>query len=68
MDELVRLVSQKAGISEDASRKAVDTVIGFLKQRMPPQVSGQIDGLLAEGGMPKNLNDLSGDLGKTLGR
>ncbi len=68
MDELVRLVSQRAGINEDAARKAVDTMIGFLKQRTPPEMSEQIDGLLAAGGMPKDLNDLSSDLGKNLGR
>ncbi len=64
MDELVRMVAQRAGISEDQARKATDTVLEFLKQRLPPQVSGQLDAVLQGGGMPRNLNDLSGMLGK----
>ena len=43
MDELVKLVSNKAGISEAQAKQAVDTVIGFLKQRLPAPVAGQID-------------------------
>ncbi len=50
MDELVKLVTQKTGLSEAQARQAVDTVIGYLKDKLPAPVASQIDGLLKGGG------------------
>lgn len=55
MDELINLVSQKTGLPPDKARAAVETVIGFIKDRLPPPIASQIDTLLAGGGMPKDL-------------
>lgn len=56
MDELVKLVSQKSGIPEDAARKAVDTVLGFLKQKLPAPIAGQIDAAIKNPGTVNTLN------------
>ncbi len=61
MDELVKQIVAKTGISEDQARAAVQVVAGYLKEKLPPPVAGQIDAVLS-GQMP-NL----GDAGKTLG-
>jgi hypothetical protein len=45
--ELVKLVSSKTGLNEQMATLAVDTVIGFLKQKLPPELSGQLDALLS---------------------
>ena len=60
MDELVRLVSQKVGISEEQSRTAVNIVIGFLKDKMPAPIAGQIDAALGGGGIGKGLGGILG--------
>ena len=64
MDELVKLVSERTGIDENQARTAAETVIGFLKERLPEPIAGQIDGLVggaggAMGGLP-NLGNLGG--------
>ena len=46
-NELVKLVSSKTGLNEELATLAVDTVIGFLKQKLPPELSGQLDSLLS---------------------
>jgi hypothetical protein len=46
-NELVKLVSSKTGLSEEMATLAVDTVIGFLKQKLPPEISGQLESLLS---------------------
>ncbi len=46
MDELIKQVTKKAGISEDQAKKAVDAVLGFLKAKLPKPVAAQIDALL----------------------
>ena len=60
MDELVKLVSQKAGITPDQAKQAVITVIDFLKQKLPAPLAGQIDAVLAGGAMPAGLGNLFG--------
>jgi len=62
MDELVKLVTQKAGISEEQAKQAIAQVIEFLKQKLPAPIAGQIDSVL-KGGMP----DLSQGLGGLFG-
>jgi hypothetical protein len=58
LDELIKLVSQKTGLSEEMARKAVETVIGYLKKELPEPIASQIDSVLTGGGV-------SGDLGET---
>jgi len=66
MEELVQLVSQKAGISQDQAKTAVATVLSYLKDKLPAPVAGQIDSLLGGGGdVTKNVTDsLGGIFGK----
>ena len=59
MDQIVKLVQEKAGISEDQARTAVSTVVGFLKDKLPAPIAGQIDGVLG--------GDLMGQAGSMLG-
>lgn len=67
MDELVKLVSEKAGIPEESARQAVETVIGFLKERLPAPIAGQIDGILQNVDFGQAGNLLSG-LGGLFGK
>lgn len=65
MDELIELVAQKTGISEEQARSAVETVLGFLKDKLPAPIAGQIESLLGEGGSSGGLaQGLGGLLGK----
>ena len=64
MEELIKLVSQKTGLPQDKAKTAVDTVIKFLKSKLPSNIAGQIDLLLAGGSLP---DDLAKGLGSLLG-
>jgi len=68
MDELIKQVSQKAGLSEEIAKKAVDAVIDYLKDKLPAPIAGQIDGLLGGGGMPKDLGGVAKGLGGLFGK
>lgn len=48
MEQLISLVVEKTGLSEDAAQNAVDIVISFFKEKLPDPIAGQIDGLLSE--------------------
>ncbi len=43
MEELVKLVMEKTGLPEGQARQAVETVIQFLKDRLPEPLAGQVD-------------------------
>lgn len=67
MDELVKQVIERTGISETQAQTAVTTVLGFLKNRLPEPIAGQLDGLLggaagAAGGLAGGLGGAAGDM------
>ena len=63
MEELVQQVSQRAGISEEQARTAVETVAEILKQRIPSPYNKYVDSFLTgEGG------GLGGMLGGLFGK
>ena len=72
MEELVRQVTERAGISEEQARSAVNTVIGYLRTNLPAGLAGPLDGLLggaagAGGGLADQAGNLVGGLGGMLG-
>ena len=50
MDELVKLVSVKTGLSEEMSKVAVETVINYLKDKLPAPLATQLDAVLGDDG------------------
>lgn len=47
MEELVKLLTEKTGLSDDKARMAVEIVVGFLKQRLPGSVGEQLNTCLS---------------------
>lgn len=60
MDELVKLVSERTGLSEEMSKMAVETVLNYLKERLPEPMAAQIDNALEGGGLAGALGGLFG--------
>ena len=46
MDELIKLVSKKAGISDAQATQAVETVMGFIRTKLPAPLAKSLGGLL----------------------
>ena len=46
MNELVQLVQQKTGLSQDMAQKVVDTIAGYLKTKLPEPMASGLDSLL----------------------
>ncbi|MBT7073824.1 MAG: hypothetical protein HN922_02825 [Anaerolineae bacterium] len=61
MEELVALVVEKTGLSEKQAESAVEVVLEFIKDKLPPVVGGQIDNLLeGKGDLGSAANALGG--------
>jgi len=66
MEELVKQVAQRTGISEDNARTAVTTVLGFLKDKLPAPIASQIDNVVGGGGEGGGMSDLASAVGGLL--
>ena len=64
MDELVELVAKKTGLSDEMAQTAVDTVIDYLKDKLPGPAASQLDALLEGGDVSGLMSGLGGLLGK----
>jgi hypothetical protein len=68
MDELIKRITEKTGISEDQARSAVNTVAGFLKEKLPAPLAGQVDNVLSgAGGMTDKLGGAATKIGNMFG-
>lgn len=63
MDELIKMVTKKTGISETQAKQAVDVVIKFLKDKLPGPIASQLDAVLKG-----DLGSVTGALGGLLGK
>jgi len=45
--EIAGLVTKKVGIPADKALLAVDVVLNFVKQKLPPTFAGELDAILA---------------------
>ena len=64
MEELYTLVTKKTGLPHDQAKMAVDTVIDFLKKKLPAPVASQIDTVL---GGKADMGAAAGMLGGLFG-
>ena len=61
MNELINLIVQKTGISQENAQKAVQTAIDFLKTKLPAPVASQVDAVLAG-----DMSGIAGQAGEML--
>jgi len=50
MEELINQVKQRVGLDDDKARKAVETVVGYLKTKLPQPLAGQLENALQGAG------------------
>lgn len=72
LDELVNRVAERTGLSQEQARTAAETVIGFLKERLPAPVAGALDGAVQGGetgssGVMDQAGGMLGNLGGMFG-
>jgi hypothetical protein len=61
MNELINLIVQKTGISQENAQKAAQTAIDFLKSKLPAPIAGQVDAVLAG-----DMSGVAGQAGEML--
>jgi uncharacterized protein (DUF2267 family) len=64
--QIIALIQEKTGISEQQAGQALEVVVGFLKEKLPPPIASQIDVVLT--GDLSNLGDIVQGLGGLFGK
>jgi hypothetical protein len=67
MEELVKMVTEKVGITADKAKMAVEMVVKFLSEKLPAPIASQIKGVLS-GGQPSAVADATEGLGDILSK
>jgi hypothetical protein len=49
MKELINIIVQKTGISQENAQKSVQVTLGFLKTKLPTPLASQLDSFLSAG-------------------
>jgi hypothetical protein len=75
MNEMIQRLIEKTGLSEEQATTAADTVLQFLKEKLPSPLASQLDSLSdgangrsgMSGGMSDKLGGIGGKLGSMFG-
>ncbi|MBE7176408.1 MAG: hypothetical protein INR69_08405 [Mucilaginibacter polytrichastri] len=66
MNELIKRITEKTGISEEQASQAIQTVVTFLKSKLPGGLGEHLDQFIAPGD-PKNEGEKGNSLGDPFG-
>jgi uncharacterized protein (DUF2267 family) len=64
MNELIEQLKSRVGLNDDQAQSSIQTVLEFLKQRLPAPVASQLDSAVS-GGAAEGIKD---KIGGILGR
>ncbi len=78
MDELIKTIQEKTGLPVDKAQDVIETVVGFIADKLPGPIGDQVKGFLGEGeggdsgggeggGLMDQAKDALGGLGGLLG-
>jgi hypothetical protein len=65
MDSIIKMIAEKAGISEAQAKTALTTLMGFLKDKMPGGIGAQVESFIQGGG--GSAGDMMGGLKDKVG-
>lgn len=66
MKDLIKKITEKAGIPEAKATIALQTVLGFLKDKMPAGIGSQVENFL-KGNVPGGLKEKAGIMKEKVG-
>jgi len=68
MKELVNIIVQKTGITQENAQKAAQATLGFLKTKLPAPFAAQLDSILSGSGPVEQASGfLKGKVGEVVG-
>ncbi|GAA4457354.1 MAG: hypothetical protein QM743_14085 [Chitinophagaceae bacterium] len=47
MEDLIKKITETAGVNEEQAAKAIEAVVQFIKEKLPPMMHGVVDNFLS---------------------
>jgi len=47
MEEIIKMITEKVGLSADKAKSVVEVIVKFLSEKLPASVASQVTGLLS---------------------
>lgn len=63
MDELKQRLMEKIGLDEEKSQNTIEIVVNFIKEQLPENLQGMVDGLISGKGGDNPLDAVKGLFG-----
>lgn len=51
MEQIIKMITDKTGISEAQAKQAIETILGFLNNKLPAGMATQVENVLKGGDM-----------------
>lgn len=67
MEDVIKLVADKTGISPEQAKSAIETVVGFLKEKLPAGLGEQLEGVMSGKELPGGIAGMAAGLKDKLG-
>jgi len=67
MDDLIKMVSENAGITADQAKSAIEAIGGFVKDKLPAGIGDKVSDFLAGKDVGGGLADMASGLKDKLG-
>ena len=65
MEHIIKMITEKTGISNEQATTAVNVVTDYIKEKLPAGMAGQLDGLLK--GDTSSLGNMADGIKDSLG-
>ncbi len=62
VDDLLKMVQEKTGLDVEQAKSAIEAVFGFLKDKLPEPIAGQLENLIGGDGEGLDIGDALGGL------
>lgn len=67
MQELIKKLTETVGISEAQAIQSIETITGFIKEKLPPMMHGMVDSFLGQQTKTDGNNGINDLLGGLMG-
>lgn len=57
MEDLIKKLKESAGINDEQAAKAIETVVNFIKEKLPPIMHGAVDSFINSGSSNETTDD-----------
>lgn len=68
MNDIIQRLVDKSGLSEEQAASAVQTVVGFIKEKLPAPIAAQVESIVGGAGGGEAMSSIGSAVGGMFGK